>query len=114
MKIKALKVCVGERPYVVEVDNGLEALQKEVGGYIEVMYPWNREIAIICNAEGKIMGLPLNRPIYTDNGELLDIIAGDFLVTGIGTEDFRSIKKADAIYAYNKLYFPLYYPEFAE
>lgn len=114
MKIKALKVEVGERPYMVEIEDNLETLQNEVGGYIEVIYPWDRQVGIICNEEGKLIGLPLNRPLYTDDGELMDVIAGDFLVVGLGEEDFKSIKKADAVYAFNKFYFPIFTPEFAE
>lgn len=107
MRIKALKVEIGKTPRMVEIENDLKTLQGEVGGYIETMYPWDREVAIICNEEGKIIGLPLNRPIFTDDGDMVDVIAGDFLVVGLGEEDFRSLKKADAIYAYNMLYFAL-------
>ena len=38
------------------------------------------ERAIICNEEGKMMGLPLNRGIRSDEGQLQDIIAGDFFI----------------------------------
>lgn len=39
-------------------------------------------MAIICNDEGKIMGLPLNRSIFGEHGELVDIIAGTFFICG--------------------------------
>ena len=36
-------------------------LQKAVGGDIEVTYPFEDEVGIVLNEEGKLIGLPLNR-----------------------------------------------------
>lgn len=60
--------------------NELEAMQAIVGGYIEV-YPLADDAAIVCNEEGKLNGLELNRPIY-HNGEIVEIIAGTFFIAG--------------------------------
>ena len=38
----------------------------------------------------KIMGKDLNRALRDGDGEIYDIIAGDFLVVGLGEEDFSS------------------------
>ena len=38
-------------------------------------------MALICNEEGKFLGLPLNRALRDDTGEIYDIIAGNFLIT---------------------------------
>ena len=70
-------------PYVKEVGEELEDLQHEVGGYIEAVYPFEDEIAIVCNEEGKLNGLELNRALRGDDGEIYDIIAGKFLVVGL-------------------------------
>ena len=78
--IKVLKVEPDKAPEVIEMANELEAMQAIVGGYIEV-YPLTDDVAIVCNEEGKINGLPLNRPIYYD-GEMVDIIAGTFFIAG--------------------------------
>ena len=50
-----------------EIDSDLESLQHEVGGYIEAMYPDEDPVALVCNEEGKLEGLPLNRAclLYT-------------------------------------------------
>lgn len=77
----------GERAYITEIGDELEDMQKAVGGYIQAMYPYEDEVALICNEEGKIEGLPLNRIIP----EMRDIIAGDFFICGLGEEDFTSI-----------------------
>ena len=71
----------------------MESYQKTVGGYIEAYYPFEEPVCIVCNEEGKINGLPLNRAIYAepDRGEMLDIIAGTFFVCDCSGEDFGSL-----------------------
>ena len=61
----------------------LEDMQKTVGGWIEAVYPYEDNVAIICNEEGLITGLPLNRQITNDI-----VIAGTFFVCGTGEENF--------------------------
>lgn len=43
--------------------NYLEDLQKLVGGYIEIVHPVGLEnpYVLVCNDEGKLVGLPINR-----------------------------------------------------
>ena len=48
-------------------------------------------MALICNEDGKFMGLPLNRALRDDAGEVYDIIAGNFLITGLGEESFSDL-----------------------
>ena len=57
-------------PKKISVGTELEDLQAMVGGDIEVTYPFEDEVAIILNEFGKINGLPLNRAIYTEDGEM--------------------------------------------
>ena len=76
-KIKVLLVKPNEIPEEIEIENTLEAKQKIVGGYIEQAYlPNDDSVVLICNEEGKISGMPLNRYIGHD------IIAGPFLIVG--------------------------------
>ena len=37
------------------------------------------------------MGLPLNRALWDEDGLMYDVIAGTFLVVGLGEEDFVSL-----------------------
>ena len=48
-------------------------------------------MALVCNDEGKLIGLDLNRGLRDENGEIYDIVAGTFLVVGLGEEDFSSL-----------------------
>ena len=90
-KITVLVVEPRKEPYVKEIDPGLHSLQAEVGGDIGATYPFSDPVALVCNDEGKLIGLDLNRGLRDENGELYDIMAGTFLVVGLGEEDFASL-----------------------
>lgn len=92
--ITVLVVEPGKEPYVKEIDPGLKSLQHEVDGWIEAVYPFEDPVAIICNEEGKLNGLPLNRALIDDDsGEIYDIVAGKFLVTGLTEDNFGSLNE---------------------
>ena len=80
-----------KKPMVKNIDDGLEAMQKIVGGTIQAIYPFEEPIALICNDEGKFLNLPLNRALWDEDGLMYDVIAGTFLVVGLGEEDFVSL-----------------------
>ena len=48
-------------------------------------------MALICNEEGKLMGLPLNRALFDDDGHIYDIVSGNFLIVGLGEENFTDL-----------------------
>lgn len=56
----------GKLARVALVQPGLESLQSIVGGYIEPFYPFEEEVCIVCNEEGKINGMPANRAVYVE------------------------------------------------
>lgn len=93
MKIKVLVVEPMKAPYEKEIEDGLASLQHEVGGMIQAIYPFEEEVAIICNDEGKLEGLPLNRALRDQNEEVYDILAGTFLVTGLTEDSFGSLSE---------------------
>lgn len=78
-------------PQQVSIGCNLKELQKAVGGDIATVYPFDDPVTIICNDEGKINGSELNRSLRAENGEIYDIIAGDFLVAGLTEDDFGSL-----------------------
>jgi hypothetical protein len=88
---KVLLFPVNEDPKVVDLANGLKPMQDVVGGYIENV-TLEEGIGLICNEEGRLQGLPLNRPVpevndvirgpffisrYNDEGETVDLSAAD-------------------------------------
>ena len=55
------------------------------------VYPYEDPVALICNEEGKLLGLPLNRALFDDDGHIYDIVSGNFLIVGLGEEDFTDL-----------------------
>ena len=90
-KIKVLVVAPMEEPHIVEIDSDLTTLQELVGGDIQAVYPYEDQVAIICNEEGKFNGLMLNRALRSENGEMYDVLAGTFLITGLTEDNFGSL-----------------------
>lgn len=78
-------------PYVKQIDNALEVLQREVGGYMQVVYPWFDKVGLICDEQSKLDGKPLNRALRDESGNIYDIIAATFLIVGLGEDDFVSL-----------------------
>lgn len=69
-----------KKPVVQDIDSGLESMQRIVGGSIQAIYPFEEPVALICNEEGKLLGLPLNRALRDDDGTVYDIISGSFFL----------------------------------
>ena len=84
--MNVLVVEPGYMPYEKEI-NGLEEMQATVGGYIEAISPYEEMVAIVCNEEGLINGLPFNRSVEGGYGGVF----GTFFVCGLGEESFDSL-----------------------
>ena len=83
-KIKVLALLPMELPEEIELDNTLEAMQKFVGGLIEciTLSDTGSEVTLVCNDEGKLLGLPLNRPLWDG----ADYLAGPGFIAGTDGE----------------------------
>ena len=105
MKDKMNVLCVkpGERPRCIKIEDDLGELQRAVEGYIEAIYPYEDPVVLIVNEEGKMNGLPLNRALRDENNNIYDIVAGPFLVVGLGESEFISLTPA-LIKKYEKLF----------
>ena len=69
-----------KKPVVQDIGSDLESMQRIVGGFIQAIYPFEEPVALICNEEGKLLNLPLNRALRDDKGNVYDIISGTFFV----------------------------------
>ena len=81
----AMQILVVEperRPEVREIDGSLKSMQSIVGGLIQPMYPFDDSVALVCNDEGKVMNLPLNRSLRDEDGQIYDIVYGTFFLCG--------------------------------
>jgi len=83
----------GKEARIAEIGSDLKSLQAAVGGYIEAAYFFDDPVALICNEEGKVYGMPYNRAVRDEAGRVQDIIAGPFFVCGLGEESFCSLPK---------------------
>lgn len=82
--MKALKL-EGRTHETVEVENTLEALQAEVGGYIETVRLRVDNAVMIVNEEGLLLGLPYNAAASALAGQP---IVGTALVVGVDGDEF--------------------------
>ena len=66
-------------------------MQKLVGGHIQAIYPFDDPVAIVCNDEEKLLGLPMNRALTDDHGVPYDIVCGTFFIVGSAEDRFTSL-----------------------
>ena len=86
--MKAIRKKPGCEPELIDIDNTLKALQAEVGGYIETV-TITSDAVIICNEEGRILGLPYNcRFVGVD-------FVGTVLIVGTKGDEFCDVPEAD-------------------
>ena len=83
----------GKAARVAEIDSSLEGMQKTVGGYIQAVYPFEETVCLVCNEEGKLQGLPLNRALRDEDNRIYDIVAGTFFVCDCSAENFKSLNE---------------------
>lgn len=93
----------GMAPRKAEIDGSLKGMQQVVGGYIQAIFPFDDPVALICNEEGKLQGLPLNRVLRDEEGNIFDIVAGTFFLCGAppDSETFTSLEEV-YLEKYNK------------
>lgn len=88
-KIKVIiKRADEEYGHVTNISQRLENLQKTVGGYIETV-TIAPGLVIICNEDGRSMGLPENCTVTTE--EISVDFVGDIIVAGVSGDTFDDV-----------------------
>lgn len=78
-------------------------MQGIVGGLIQVLYPFDEPVALVCNDEGKLMNLPANRGLWDESGHIYDIVVGIFFICGaLGNSDHFTSLTPEQIERYRK------------
>lgn len=90
-ELEVLLVEPGQYAKMTTIEAGLSSMQKIVGGYIQAVNYFDEPVTLVCNEEGKINGMELNRAIKDENGKMIDIVAGTFFICGVGDENFTSL-----------------------
>ena len=84
--IRVVLVEPGKLARIAEIGTTLDTMQRTVDGDIEAYYPFEEQVCIVCNEEGKLMNLQANRRVGRD------VIAGTFFIAGDdGSEDLVSL-----------------------
>lgn len=68
----------GKIARVTDIDSSLRGMQRVVRGDIEPFYPFEEKVCIVCNVEGKVRGMPLNRAIREED-RIVDMAYGDMV-----------------------------------
>ncbi len=91
MKRKTIRVLIkypGERVKPAVLENDLLPLQKAVGGYIETVTV-TKDMVILCNEEGRLLGMPYNCRILG-----VDFV-GPIVFAGVKKDKFTDAPIAD-------------------
>ena len=93
-KIRVVYCEPGKLARVRLLGTELGHLQQAVGGgFIETYYPFEEEVCIVCNDEGKFNGMRPCRAVYGEDQKLMDIIFGPFFICDCSTENFGSLSE---------------------
>lgn len=100
--IRILVLEPGKAPEVRSIPNTLKCAQEVVGGPIEIVSFDSRyrsaftnaenakSIVVVCNEEGKLQQLPLNRVLLKGN-TVYDVYQGSVFICGVARGDFVSL-----------------------
>jgi hypothetical protein len=95
-----------KKPYKAIINNGLDAFQKIVCGYIENVFigrtKTGARLAIVLNEEGKLEQLPFNRHILG-----FDTLVGTFFITAYNLEGDNISLTDEEVKKYIRLFSPM-------
>lgn len=110
-KIRVVYCEPGRMARIIEIGTELADLQAVVGGFIETYYGLDdSNSVIVCNEEGKLIGMDPCRAVYGDDGKIMDIIFGPFFICDCSTEEFKSLDDVRATKYMEQFKYPeIYY-----
>ena len=103
--MKVLMIEPNREPRPSAINDTLEAMQQIVGGPIQAVYPFEEPVALVCNEEAKLDGLPPNRALRDEDGNVYDIVCGTFFLCAAppDSESFESLTE-EQIDRYTRLF----------
>lgn len=109
-KIRVVYCEPGQLARITEIGTELANLQQAVGGgLIETFYPFEEEVCIVCNDEGKFNGMRPCRAVYGEDGKMMDIIFGPFFICDCSGEEFASLSDEQLERYANQFCYPEHY-----
>lgn len=92
--IKVVMVKPGKYAETENIEINLRSFQSAVGGYIQMIAPFDDSVCIFCNEEGKLNGLEPNRVLRSsENGKVKGVICGNFFICGISEDGIGSLNE---------------------
>ena len=97
--ITVIKCCHGREAVVEQIENTLSSLQQLLEcDTIQVVYPYDDPIAVICDDNGKMVGKPLNRALLDETEtEVMDLFVGTFLIVGVNIDEGEFVSLTDEL-----------------
>ena len=87
-----------KEPRIVNVPHELPELQRLVGGMIEVVEPFDDDIALVCDENSQSNGKPVNRVINDHMN-----ICGDFFLCGYRETGLENIQE-DKVFKHTSMF----------
>ena len=93
--IRVVFVEPGREARIMDVEPTLECLYKVIDtDIIEEVCPFDDNVCILCDEEGKIKSRDLNRALrFEETGEIYDVLTGPFIVCAIAHEHWGSLSE---------------------
>ena len=89
-RIKVLIKSAGQPVRIAEIENSLKSFKEVVGGHLESCTV-AKGVVIICNEEGRRMGLPYNCEITLPDSDIKVDFCGDIFIAGTAGDCFTAL-----------------------
>lgn len=109
--LRAVVVSPGKKAVIDDIPASLKGMQKVVGGTLQRVWPFEDHSAcLVCNDDGKIIGLPYSRMVAFEGTNYEEIVVGTFFICGVDqqTGEFASLTDEQAQFYLDKFLLPQY------
>lgn len=96
--MRVMMIRINQNPQIISIEHDLKTFQALVGGMIEVVEPFQDDVVIVCDENGRSTGKPINRTI----NEKMDI-CGDFFLCG-QDDDALADFPLEKVFKYNAMF----------
>ena len=102
-KVSGFVVEPGKKPEKIELSGGTDEINDLIGGEINILRPFDEDVAILCSVGREAAAFPLNRALYGEDHKVDEVIRGTFLIVGISDDSFTALSE-EQMGKYGKLF----------
>ena len=81
--MKAILIEPHAAPIELEIENNGGSFREYLGGPVERFCPFDDKVVLYRSVYGKMLNMPFNRAIRNEQGDIIELIAGSFLILGV-------------------------------